>query len=701
VFLLALLPRLIYPVSWPMQWYERSVRFWDALLAGDLAGTYQRSHPGVTTMWIAGLGLRVYAAAHGWSGGELLDPPLTSLGIRHYPIEAGVAALSVIISLCICLAYVLLARLLGWRVGIAGGCLLALDPFYLARSKVLHLDALLAALMLVSALFLIGYLYGERRLHLLLSGAFAGLAFLTKSPAAFLIPYAVLATASRYVTGERNRVFQKKPGFSSVKPQFIEKIRFMCLWDGSVRASKMCTCGRRLWEAARDLGVWGLVAACVFVLLWPAMWVIPGEALSGIVQRTQFHIETAHYNPNFFAGRVTVGDPGPLYYVATLAWKTTLITLPAGCVAIFFLLRQRKRGEDNMPVWWMLIHAVGFFFVVAFVAKKGMRYLLPTFPALDVLAAWGLVQMASAIGRWDRLRKLTGVPSAIIVIALVAQAGTVLRHHPYYGTHHNLLLGGTWVARHMLPLGDQGEGLDLAARFINSYPGAELMTAGLQERFTALFRRNFAGRTRAIGQADVDYWVFAINGNQREHLIEHWGEYWETCQQTEPLWSVSFDGVPYVWVCRAYPHEPEAFPIEHRLDVQLGDHIRLLGYRLSESELSTGDTLTVTLFWQSDGRLALDDHVFVHLLSTDGLLVAQHDSVPGQGERPTWSWRDMEVLQDEHALITDLSLPSGTYVLSVGMYDSLTEVRLPAVSPTGERLAEDRIPLGNIQVTLP
>jgi hypothetical protein len=687
MFLLALLPRLVYPVSRPMQWYKRSVRFWDALLTGDLAGTYQRSHPGVTTMWVAGLGLRVYAAVHGWSSKELLDPLVVTSGIKYYPVEAGVAALSIVISLCVCLACVLLSRLLGWRAGIVGGCLLALDPFYVAYSKVLHVDALVATLMLVSALFLICYLQERRGLHLFLSGVFAGLAFLTKSTSGFLAPYAVLAVVYYRLMDKRHT---------------------------AVGSSKMRGWGRWLWEVARDcfctLGLWGLVAACVFVLLWPAMWVMPGEALFQIAERTLFHAETAHRNPKFFAGQVILGDVGPFFYPATIAWKTTLVTLPALCAAVLFLLWRAKRGSGvtppgsgsaDKPVWWMLVYACGFTGAMTLAARKELRYLLPTFPALDVLAAWGLVQVASAIGGWERVRKLTWVPSAIVVMALVAQAGTVLRHHPYYGTHHNLLLGGSRVAQHMLPLGDQGEGLDLAARFINGYPGAEWMTAGVQPRFVSLFERYFVGYTYPIGQSDADYWLFTVNLNQREHHIEHWGEYWEACQQMEPLRSVSFDGVPYAWIYRAYPHEPEGFPIEQRLGVQLGDHIRLLGYRLSESGLSAGDTLTVTLFWQSDGRLAEDDHVFVHLLDTEGLLVAQHDGVPVRGERPTWSWRDTEVLQDEHVLITDVSLPGGTYALSVGMYDFMTGVRLPAVRPTSERVSEDRVLLGNVRVTLP
>jgi hypothetical protein len=675
VFLLALPPRLLYPVSRPMQWYDRSVHFWDALLSGDWAGTYQQYHPGVMVMWLGGLGLRIYAAANGWSGDDLANPPLTPEGIAHYPIDAGVAVLALVIAACIGLMYVLLARLTEWPVAFAGGCLVALDPFYIAQSKVLHLDGLLASFMMVSVLFLILYLRSKKWQHLVFGGIFAGLAFLTKVPAGFLLPYALLLTSWSY--------------FSHIG------VSFTCV------ASNLQ--GIRRWSSrikglTRPLVIWAGVAGVVSVLLWPAMWSAPLTALGEILQNTLFWTETPHI-ANFFAGRVIDGDPGPLYYAATLAWKTTLVTLPMGCVAIFFLLR--RRGEDKALAWWMLIYVVGFFLMMTLGAKKGLRYLVPAFPALDVLAAWGLVQVARAVGSWDRAQKLTWVPTATIVVALVFQAGTTLRHHPYYGTHHNLLLGGSQVAQHVLPLGSQGEGLDLAARFLNDYPGAPEMTAGVQERAISVFRQNFVGRTRPIELQNVDYWVFAINSNQRMLDVDLWGETWETCRQTEPLWTVSFDGVPYVWIYRAYPHTPDAFAIKNRLDMQLGEHIRLLGYRLDSNDLAGEGSLTVTLFWQSDGRLTEDYHIFVHLLSTEGQLVAQHDGVPVQGSRPTWSWRDAEIIQDEHLIVFAAGPPDGTYMISAGMYDWLTGNRLPVVNAAGERLPDDSILLGGSQTALP
>jgi hypothetical protein len=684
LFLLALVPRLSCPVMRPMVWYKRSVLFWDALLEGDLSGTYQFYHPAVTVMWVAGLGLRVYATVHGWSGDELLKPPLSPLGVRHYPIEAGVAALGLAIAICIVISYVLLARLIDWPVAFCGGCFLALDPFFLAFSKVILIDALLASLMLVSMLAFLCYQQRKKWLYLVLSGLFAGLAFLTKSPSTFLLPYVLLVTVSSSLP------FPWPPTTrgSTKEPQRSER-----LWN-AVRAV-----GRRLWNAARTIGIWGVIASLVFILAWPIMWSTPLKAIFRMVLSVLVWRKMPHHDV-FLAGQV-VDDPGWLFYVATVAWKTTLITLPAICTAVFFMLRRWREGESSEHMWWLLIYAVGFFLMMAISAKKRRPYLIPTFLALDILAAWGLIQIARTIGKCKRFRKLAWLPTAIVTTALVVQAGTALRHHPYYDVHHNLLLGGLQVAQHILPLGDQGEGLDLAARFLNGYPGAERRTAGLQKRFVDSFRRDFVGHTRRIDEPDVDYRVFAVNVNQRRLNLDVWEDMWQACQRTGPLWSVSFDGVPYAWICPAYPHDPGVLAIDHGLDVQLGDHISLLGYQLSATQLSAGDTLTVTLFWQSDGRLVEDYHVFVHLLGADGQMVAQHDGVPVQGERPSWDWRDKEVLQDEHPLVTDVGVPDGTYMLSVGMYDYLTKARLPAVGPTGERLPDDRIVLQGVQVTLP
>ncbi|NIV31560.1 MAG: phospholipid carrier-dependent glycosyltransferase, partial [Anaerolineae bacterium] len=123
------------------------------------------------------------------SSDQLLDIEPTVPGTVNDAVAAGVLPLAFAIALCVALSYVLLRRIMGQKVAIVGGFLLAVDPFHIAYSKVLHLNALLGTFMFVSVLLLLNYLYRAKWLDLVLSGMFAGLAFLTKSPALFLIPY--------------------------------------------------------------------------------------------------------------------------------------------------------------------------------------------------------------------------------------------------------------------------------------------------------------------------------------------------------------------------------------------------------------------------------------------------------------------------------------------------------------------------------
>lgn len=137
---------------------------------------------------------------------------------------------------------------------------------------------------------------------------------------------------------------------------------------------------------------------------------------------------------------------------------------------------------------------------------------------------------------------------------------------------------------------------------------------------------------------------------------------------------------------------------QRRIDVQIGDHIQLLSHRLEAGDLSVGDVLHVTLFWQSDGQISDSYHVFVHLVDERGQLVAQHDGVPRWGALPTWSWWEGEIIEDRHSLILDSALPDGEYSLYVGMYDFATQKRATAFTSQGEMLPDGAVLLESIEV---
>jgi hypothetical protein len=180
------------------------------------------------------------------------------------------------------------------------------------------------------------------------------------------------------------------------------------------------------------------------------------------------------------------------------------------------------------------------------------------------------------------------------------------------------------------------------------------------------------------------------------HELEAWRERLARLLPTfyEDEWLIAYR------VASGPPGEASSEEIQ-RLDAKLGDHIHLRSYQLNASSVRAGNVLKVTLQWESDGPISDNYHVFVHLLDSQGSLVAQHDGPPANGAHPTWTWQGGETIQDEHTLVLDRDLPAGRYSLSVGMYDILTKERLSACGPDGERLPADRIVLQETWVTSP
>ncbi len=106
----------------------------------------------------------------------------------------------------------------------------------------------------------------------------------------------------------------------------------------------------------------------------------------------------------------------------------------------------------------------------------------------------------------------------------------------------------------------------------------------------------------------------------------------------------------------------------------------LVGYRLS-GQAAPGCTLVINLVWRATAVTPRALTVFVQVLGADGLPAAQSDRVPAQGQRPTTGWLPPEIIVDRHEIVLPDPLPSGTYPLSVGLYDPLTGARVPVLSP--------------------
>lgn len=146
----------------------------------------------------------------------------------------------------------------------------------------------------------------------------------------------------------------------------------------------------------------------------------------------------------------------------------------------------------------------------------------------------------------------------------------------------------------------------------------------------------------------------------------------------------------------ALPDDLSPPEMAHSLpDTRLGDEIALRGYTVAPSPVHPGDILRVTLFWQALSTPARRYKVFLHLVNAEGRLVAQYDEEPGDGMDLTVNWRpERGIVADRCGVWLPDSLPAGSYLLSVGMYDLGGGPRLPLVvdgEPAGDALTLCRV----------
>ena len=143
----------------------------------------------------------------------------------------------------------------------------------------------------------------------------------------------------------------------------------------------------------------------------------------------------------------------------------------------------------------------------------------------------------------------------------------------------------------------------------------------------------------------------------------------------------------------------QAPTIEHPLVVEFGPGIRLLGYDLGPEELTAGETLSLTLYWQAVTESDVSYTVFTHLLDRESRIRGQKDSVPAAGSLPTTLWVPEEIIVDRYEIAVDADAPPGEYVVEIGMYQAGTSQRLAIQDDTGFALGDHLLLDTRITVT--
>jgi 4-amino-4-deoxy-L-arabinose transferase-like glycosyltransferase len=525
------LDRLVTPDE--TRWLTRSANFYYALTHRDFAHTYQIEHPGVVVMWAGMFALMHKFPEYGeqaqgqlnWLQDEIGD----FLRERGYdPLELLVASrLNMVLAITglLIAAFWTASRLLGFWPAMVGFFLIAVDPFHVALSRLLHVDGMSSTLMFLSILAYMCYLYrGGHVYDLVLSGAAAGLAWLTKTPSLFLIPFLGLV----------------------VLLTFLEKS-----WQQRQIAWK------DLWRLSFPFVIWGGIGLMVLIVLWPAMWVEPIHTIRRMLGGTVSYAVEGHDFPLYFNGKVYTGDPGIQFYPVTYLWRTTptvLIGILFAGMALFLPQKQWLQPSQRRPLVTLLLFAILFTLFMDLGAKKFDRYLLPVYPPLAVVAGVGWMAAANWVRQRRPQRRVRQVSAVMVLLtACAGQAACTLSSYPYYLSFYNPLLGGTPRAPQVMMVG-WGEGLDQAARLLNSQPGAshrQVATGVWSTTFSYYYKgpvlrsRFEAGTNRIEDWMASDYYVMYINESQRDKVSYELIDYFAT---QEPLKVVYINGLDYVYI---------------------------------------------------------------------------------------------------------------------------------------------------------
>ena len=143
--------------------------------------------------------------------------------------------------------------------------------------------------------------------------------------------------------------------------------------------------------------------------------------------------------------------------------------------------------------------------------------------------------------------------------------------------------------------------------------------------------------------------------------------------------------------------EAELAAVPERLDLEVGEGMELVGYRLDTREVRPGDDLPVTLYWRARARMSEDYSVFVHLLDQNGIKIAQRDRYPGRGLFPTSLWKPGDAIADTYVIrVPENTFNPNRLTVEVGLY-VLGGERLPIRDRAG-RAVGDAVRLPEIRL---
>ena len=378
----------------------------------------------------------------------------------------------------------LFGRLWGKTAGLAVILTLTLNPLLYAHTRVYAMDSLLALFSLLSLALLLLWRQNGSRHYLIAAGVTGAAAFLSKLPGIIILPF-TLALFAYWAVKER----QLKP-----------------------------------W--LQVTGYWSLAFLIGLAIILPSFALAPQSVIGDFTElfRSDDYVKLHQF--------------GYTYYLRSLAFFSSPVHWLGVLILGLFLTNKRAGKREQLII--LLLFGILFAIEMTLGAKKGDRYILPSFVMLDVIAAFGFGWLWSLKKRTVLQTVLFGLAA----LALIWQALIIWQTHPHTLSYVNPLTSSYFgEQRH-----GWGEGFKLAADYLNAKPNVSELKAA--SYFPNEFSPYFDGETVAMHKHDeesVDYVVLY------RAMFERGQDAWETdvlnqYVNKKPETVITISGIDMIWV---------------------------------------------------------------------------------------------------------------------------------------------------------
>ena len=401
--------------------------------------------------------------------------------------------------LLIALAGYVFGRLWGFWGGFSAIIFLGVDPLIYAHTRVYGMDSLLALFTILSLGLLLLWSKNRERRYLIFSAFCGAAAVLSKISGVLIVPFVLIALA---ILVERHKQFDKKY-FSSLFKNYL------------------------IWFCA-------FVVSAVIIL--PSLAINPQNILGDILEFFRSD-EYGHYHVENYTyyWRSLVFFTNSVQWVVLFAW-----------VGVLFAVIKKKIEIRFSAKHIIVLALFTFLFVLQMSTgkEKADRYILPVFAVFDLIAAASIVIFIDLFKRHKK-SLLPGVFLVLIICAAVWQESIILSLHPHVLSYINPLTKNFFGERRL----GWGEGLDLAADYLNKKPNAENIKVAAY--YPNEFGEKFVGAVEPADrfeQDSVDYVVLYRSMLERNNPWEWEGDAFRYFAGKKPEKTIYLDGIQYVWI---------------------------------------------------------------------------------------------------------------------------------------------------------